>query len=330
MREYRLRCRNSAFTLIELLVVIAIIAILIGLLLPAVQKVREAAARMSCENNLKQIALAALNYEGTYGHLPPGVVEQTADITTGLLSQGEYGGTTAGTLAYILPFVEQQNVYNQFTAMSPTYFSYTSNPNTITPSSWWWYQPSMPFVSTSGAGPYAVIKNYLCPSDNAQAAGEVDDFYVLYPFGGSVYAGGGPAAPWGKTNYCANGGYLGDYNGSFLSSPYCGPYFQNSTTTIAQITDGTSNTFGFGESLAGYAPPHQRLYAQCWAGGFVMPTGWGLSASPAWYQYSSMHTGGIINFAYCDGSVHSVPISINFTTFVYLSGAADSQVATPP
>src|SRR5262245_11593646 len=94
------RSRRSGFTLIELLVVIAIIAILIGLLVPAVQKVRESAARMTCQNNLHQIALAAANYESNYKKLPPGYIGPP----TGVLSNA---GPMIGCMALLLPYMEQ-------------------------------------------------------------------------------------------------------------------------------------------------------------------------------------------------------------------------------
>src|SRR5215813_1428747 len=98
------RRRRHGFTLIELLVVIAIIAILIGLLLPAVQKVREAAARAKCSNNLKQMGLAAHNFESAYQALPPGEWTRSTD-----------GGTSRPSLgAVILAYIEQANKFNQF------------------------------------------------------------------------------------------------------------------------------------------------------------------------------------------------------------------------
>jgi prepilin-type N-terminal cleavage/methylation domain-containing protein len=183
---------RGAFTLIELLVVIAIIAILIGLLLSAVQKVREAANRISCANNLKQIALASQNYESANGHLPPGWNSKS----------------WVGTMAYLLPYVEQNNLYNQIPQNAFT--NGAQSP---------WYASSSDWQAASHR-----IKTFECPSDNPYAAktGAIVTFQPNSQSVGTMYTSN--TGSLGATNYVANAGALASASesGSYWGQ-WCGP-----------------------------------------------------------------------------------------------------------
>jgi prepilin-type N-terminal cleavage/methylation domain-containing protein len=137
--------RRSGFTLIELLVVIAIIAILIGLLLPAVQKVREAAARISCTNNLKQIGLAAHNINDSLHALPPAAAPDGWNPIT--KAAAGYNGSPYTCFTFLLPYIEQQAIFN----------AQTTGP--------------VPPGAYCGGQYYRVVKTYLCPSDPSSANG---------------------------------------------------------------------------------------------------------------------------------------------------------------
>jgi prepilin-type N-terminal cleavage/methylation domain-containing protein/prepilin-type processing-associated H-X9-DG protein len=161
--------RRSGFTLIELLVVIAIIAVLIGLLLPAIQKVREAAARMSCGNNLKQIALAAHNYDSTFGSLPPGYLGTKPLV--GLNDSTAFYFQHVGVLTYLLPYLEANTIYSQLKV------NLDRNTYKLPDSIPWWRYDTPPPASDPTAGgagrlgldwqmAQAQIRTFMCPSDN--------------------------------------------------------------------------------------------------------------------------------------------------------------------
>jgi prepilin-type N-terminal cleavage/methylation domain-containing protein len=340
----RVRKRLFAFTLIELLVVIAIIAILIGLLVPAVQKVREAAARITCSNNLHQIALAAANYESSFGYFPPGINVSPNSVSGGYVSDPPYAGPYTGVLAYLLPYMEQDNIYR---AIPQSYFTLNT-----TQGAWAYSTPPFDYNSgvslTNGTGilPAANnrIKSYECPSDNLYQAldpslgGPIDAYWteVVPGYAGQInidylYDVPGFGKETGRTNYIGCAGGLGPQPvGTY--APYKGIYYRNSQTKIGEIVDGTSNTIAFGETLAGNGGVKgNRDFALCWMGSGAMPTAWGINdpyqgkPTTKWYQFSSRHM-NVIQFGFADGSVRPITKGADHDTFVKASGMQDGTV----
>ncbi|MSR50131.1 MAG: DUF1559 domain-containing protein [Gemmataceae bacterium] len=302
------KSKHRAFTLIELLVVIAIIAVLIGLLLPAVQKVRDAAARLQCTNNLKQIGLALMNYEGTYGRFAPGYMDNmiTNVISTATTNPDPIIGWGWGAL--ILPYLEQEPLYKSI------------NINSIA-------------MNNTSAAAVAfrktVIKGFLCPSDDTG----VNTFLVgTIEIAKSSYAGVNGQAE------------LADFDNALG----LGMFLRGRGVSIAEVTDGLSNTLFVGERSS--KSTNGVLPGVCtWVG--ALPGGTldgespslfvlghtGLSSAPhkpnspqsdGTYHpedYTSKHSGGV-NFLLGDGSVRFITDSIDGQTWVRLGTRAGGEV----
>jgi prepilin-type N-terminal cleavage/methylation domain-containing protein len=298
--------KRKAFTLIELLVVIAIIAILIGLLLPAVQRVREAAARTKCSNNLHQMVIACHNYHDVNRYFPPAF---KADVPNSLCEGWGWG-------AIILPYVEQDNLYKA-AGVATQPFAQPPGSNNSVPNQW----------------TQTPIKIYRCPSD----IGPDLNFQKLN-FALSNYRA--VAGPYTEPYYppSANGNVPGQLNMFDMG----GVMWQDSDVRFEQITDGSSNTLLLGEVMWDQqASPTKNC--SIWAGMTGLRNGSIYISDVMWYiddqsakingtaaqAFSSRHLGNGAFFAFCDGSVRFFRSSTDPTIMKWLAGRSDGVVVSP-
>ncbi len=304
--------RHRAFTLIELLVVIAIIAVLIGLLLPAVQKVREAASRLRCKNNMKQMGLALHNYHDRNGSFPAGYMSNAVS-TDGT-------GPGWGWAAFLLPDLEQENLHRLIDFKQPM----------------------------TAAGNHDIVRQtnisfFRCPSDSRQDPIPLSEFdnpaglttplargnYVAC-YGNTPFLDESPAV---LTTHLVIGGISGK-----------GMFYRNSRTRIGDITDGLSNTCAIGEKSAkntlatwvGVVPGAMWRSANDLANYGGVPTNLPAamvlghacrdhppsSDAGVAEDFSSPHINGV-NMLFADGSVHAVRQSVNMAVYPFTASIAD-------
>lgn len=302
--------RRAAFTLVELLVVIAIIGILVGLLLPAVQAAREAARRMQCSNNLKQLSLACLNYESAHKRFPPAFSPAVAPYSTNAVNNNQ---ESWGWNALLLPFIEQGNMHATLGVNDYSLKALIANEN--------------PGVLNTAARVLleTPISSFQCPSD----AGTGQLIHQQRHWGGGR---GAVAAGWGqwrpaRSNYVCNRGTrdqpqrVNDTHGMMM---------ENGAIRIGEVIDGTSNTFMIGERDSLYGRGATWIGTRNPRGALARgiyyvtanvrpplnsndpPYGWNSNANRAVQAgFSSLHTGGAM-FSYVDGSVHFISENIEW------------------
>ncbi len=325
MRVFRLRsarCNRqlspTAFTLVELLVVIAIIGILIALLLPAVQSAREAARRMQCSNNLKQIGLAIQSYHAACGCFPPGGIH--SGVSSNWTSQAaaeEWSNWAIG----ILPYLEQQALFDAY------------NPNVVNT-----HADNLPVLQT-------LLPEMICPTDINTEELIVPEFVFTEKIAPGSYKGVA-----GAVNNGIFFDYPGQANNANRTADYRGPLHlvglgAFGPVSVSDIRDGTTNTFLVGEYHTSTNAPRKAFWAATNSFrnlGSVQRPSYArlpdfdaceaLAPSFAYCQraFAALHAGGVINFVMCDGSVHGISQNIDGELFEHLGTIAGGEVVQLP
>ena len=297
--------KKHGFTLVELLVVITIIGILISLLLPAVQAAREAARRLQCANNFKQVGLAMHNYHTVKGCFPPGMF----DLHAQSVADGKWWSWTT----YLLPYIEQEAVYNMINFSDPNYYSEGA---------------------TRQAGA-TVISAFLCPSDPQGTEG-------IWITGSVPTPHCAPANMAGVTDN-TEWTYQDSEGGPWpmLFPQVNGIFGANKPCTIADIRDGASNTLMVGEVTGAGKGTYIGFFWCSWnlqdtADGInspicTVPGGMTYSEmlDPLTMGFASYHPGGC-NFALADGSVHFLTQNIAQTVLHDLTTRAGGEPVSVP
>ena len=329
--------QTRGFTLIELLVVIAIIAILIALLVPAVQKVRDAAARTQCINNLKQLGLAVHNYHDAYKVMPSNAANISFGWTTGdswvingvtYVGDSNIPGAQAWSwIARILPYIEQGPLAENYNIPNGT-------------------------MGQAQAGLATVITVLLCPADNTATANPATDWANISGISmGLTNYRGVSGSNWGYDNNLGTQAFATTFTTAFpVADPNPNQSFDgldhgngifyrsdgNRKLSLLGITDGTSNTFMIGEDMhsfdqhcGGWAYPNYTN-ATC-----AIPLNYndgpasGYADWPNRYSFHSQHAGGG-NFCFADGTVRFIEDNINLQTYRALATIAGNESVTLP
>jgi prepilin-type N-terminal cleavage/methylation domain-containing protein/prepilin-type processing-associated H-X9-DG protein len=297
---------RRAFTLIELLVVIAIISVLIGMLLPAVQKAREAASRMSCSNNLKQIGLAMQMHHNDHDKLPPSRTPVVVPLVINVNQVIPWPTGRATWAVLLMPYLEQDNLYHQWN-LGVTYYDQNATARLTT------------------------VKGYFCPSRRAAGPASIS-------LSGDIpsWIPGAPHFPGALGDYAVIVDRYGGDSITDATPSISGAFWREGGARFADIIDGQSNTLLVGEKhipqgkegigwwdCSLYNGDYHQCSARAASRVYPMTT----NPKDTRWAFGSRHT-SVVNFCFADGGVRTVPMTIDPYTFELLGARNDGEVIT--